>query len=81
MSQKTSESETSTELPPIVIAGRTLVLCFDGTTEQYSGSASYFTLAAVLWLNLCGAGHESRQIFRFAEEGRLQGATLLLPGL
>jgi len=38
MSQKTSESETSTELPPIVIAGRTLVLCFDGTTEQYSGS-------------------------------------------
>jgi hypothetical protein len=39
MNQKPPASDTST-VPESTASGRTLVLCFDGTSEQYNGYAS-----------------------------------------
>ncbi|KAJ7364924.1 hypothetical protein DFH08DRAFT_840338, partial [Mycena albidolilacea] len=64
MNQKPPESDAST-VPETTATGRTLVLCFDGTSEQYDGYASLL---------------QSHQTVCFAEEERFQGTTLLLPG-
>ena len=66
----------------VTMKPRTIVLCFDGTTNEYNDTVSVPTgpLESPQLMLRCWAEHKRRQILFLTEERRLQRTALLLPG-
>ena len=59
---------------------RTLVLCFDGTANQFDGEVRFVaSTRPVCLLTPIAVEHEYRQVLRPPQEGRNRRAALLLP--
>lgn len=59
--------------------GRTLILCFDGTSGEYNGEVGVLLFLYFVVLTKF-AEHQCRQVLRFAKERRFQPAARLLSG-
>lgn len=59
---------------------RTLVLCFDGTSNQYDGEVCVLLMLPLPWKANDLVEHQCRQVLLAFEEKYNGGATLLLSG-
>ena len=62
------------------LKGRTLVLCFDGTSNQYDGDVgTHLSYTTAIYQAL--VEHQRRQVLLALEEDHHRRAAMLLPGI